>query len=77
MKHLLALQAVTVTVALAGLAGTASASAPTTPTGYAGAWNMLNDPTMPPGSGGPMDRDNPNGNAGMCRAVLASSGVGC
>ena len=39
--------------------------------------NMLNDPKMPPVSGGPMDRDNPNGNAGMCRAALFSSGVGC
>ena len=58
-------------------AGAASASAPTTPSGYAGAWNMLNDPTMLPGSGGPMDRDNPNGNAGMCTAAIASSGVGC
>jgi hypothetical protein len=77
MKRQLALTAATVAVALTGVAGTASASAPTTPTGHAGAWNMLNDPTMLPGSGGPMDRDNPNGNAGMCRAVLASSGVGC
>lgn len=57
--------------------GAASASAPTTPTGYAGAWNMLKDPTMVPGSGGPMDRDNQNGNAGMCTAASASSGVGC
>ena len=77
MKRLLALPAATIAVALAGFAGTASASAPTTPTGYIGAWNMLNDPTMPPGSGGAMDHDNANGNAGMCTAVLASSGVGC
>lgn len=77
MKRLLALQAATIAVALVGLTGTASASAPTTPNGYAGAWNMLNDPTMLPGSGGPMDRDNANGNAGMCHAVLVSSGIGC
>jgi hypothetical protein len=74
MKRLLALQAATIGVALVGLTGIASASAPTTPNGYAGAWNMLKDSTM---LSGPMAHDNANGNAGMCRAVLVSSGVGC
>lgn len=62
----------------AALPGSAyAASTHTTPSGYTGAWNMLNDPTMLPGSGGAMDHDNANGNAGMCRAVLVSSGAGC
>jgi len=79
MKRVLAtlLAAAAAVLVLAAFSGAASASAPTTPGGYAGAWNMLHDPTMLPGSGGAMDRDNPNGNAGMCKAVLASSGVGC
>lgn len=77
MKRLLAVQAAVVALGLAGLAGTASATAPMTPTGYPGAWNMLNDPTMLPGSGGAMDHANPHGDAGMCRAVLVSSGIGC
>ena len=79
MKRVLAglVAAAAATLVLAAFAGIASASAPTTPGGYAGAWNMLHDPAMLPGSGGPMDKDNPNGNAGMCTAVLQSSGVGC
>jgi hypothetical protein len=74
MKRVFLLHAATIAIVLAGLAGTASASAPT---GYSGAWNMLNDPTMLPGSGGAMDHSNANGIAGMCKAVLVSSGVGC
>lgn len=79
MKRALAtlLTAAAALFVLAAFAGIASASAPTTPGGYAGAWNMLHDPTMLPGSGGPMDKDNPNGNAGMCTATFQSSGVGC
>jgi hypothetical protein len=42
-----------------------------------GAWNMLHDSTMLPGAGGAMDHDNVNGNIGMCKAVLVSSGIGC
>jgi hypothetical protein len=77
MKRVLAIHATAAAIVLAGFAGSGSASAPVTPNGYAGAWNMLNDPTMVPGTGGAMDHSNPNGDAGMCRAVLASSGVGC
>jgi hypothetical protein len=42
-----------------------------------GAGNVLHDSTMLPGAGGAMDHDNVNGNIGMCKAVLVSSGIGC
>jgi hypothetical protein len=80
MRRVLVLVSAVVAVGFAAFAGTASASAPTTPNGYAGAWNMLNDPTMVPvdnDADGPMDVDNYHGNIGMCGAGLASSGVGC
>lgn len=77
MKRISALLAAAAVLSLAAFAGSASATPPPTPNGYVGAWNMLQDPTMPPGSGGAMDKDNPNGNAGMCRAVYVSSGIGC
>jgi hypothetical protein len=77
MKRSLALVAASAAMALAAFAGGASASPPPTPNGYVGAWNMLNDPTMLPGSDGPMDKDNYHGNIGMCGAVLVSSGIGC
>jgi hypothetical protein len=77
MKRMLVLVSASAAIGIAAFVGTASASAPTTPNGYAGAWNMLQDPTMLPGTGGAMDHDNLNGNIGMCGAVLASSGVGC
>lgn len=77
MKRVLVLLSASIAIGLAAFAGSASAAAPTTPNGYAGAWNMLQDPTMLPGAGGAMDHANPNGDAGMCRAVAVSSGVGC
>lgn len=77
MSRLLLLLAALAVLAVAAFPAGASATAPPTPSGYAGAWNMLNDPTMLPGSGGAMDHANINGDAGMCTAVLVSSGVGC
>ena len=77
MKRMLVLVSASAAIGIAAFAGTASASAPTTPKGYVGAWNMLNDPTMLPHTGGAMDHANLNGIIGMCGAVLASSGVGC
>lgn len=79
MKRLVAIPGVLIGLAfgLAALPGSAYAAPGDSPTGYVGAWNMLHDPTMLPGSGGAMDHDNANGNAGMCRAVLKSSGTGC
>lgn len=74
MKRMLVLVSASAAIGIAAFAGTASASAPTTPKGYAGAWNMLNDPTMFTVA---MDHANPNGIIGMCGAVLASSGEGC
>lgn len=77
MKKVLILAA---TVAAVVATGAGSASAGTDPapgTGQPGAWNMLHDPTMLPGTGGAMDHDNSNGNIGMCKAVLVSSGIGC
>jgi hypothetical protein len=44
MKHLVVLAAVAFAMALAGTAS--AGTPPTTPTGYAGACNMLLDPTM-------------------------------
>ena len=76
MKRALVLVSASVALGLAAFAGSASAAAPTTPNGYAGALNMLQDPTMLPGSGGAMDHANPNGDAGMFRAVAVSSGGG-
>lgn len=48
----------------------AEAACPAPGTGYAGALNMLHDPTM---STIPMTRDAPQGNAGMFTAVANSS----
>jgi hypothetical protein len=39
--------------------------------------NMLQDPTMAPGTGGAMDRDNANGSAGMFHATCVSAGQFC
>lgn len=77
MKRISTLIAATAVLGLAAFSGSAAATAPPTPNGYAGAWNMLQDPTMAPGTGGAMDKDNVNGNIGMCRAVYVSSGTGC
>ena len=74
MKRITALLAVATALAFAGAA---AADPSPTPNGYTGAWNMLQDPTMLPGSGGAMDKANVNGNIGMCRAASVSSGVGC
>jgi hypothetical protein len=74
LKRLFGLGAASVILGLAAFGGSAAASPPTTPNGYVGAWNMLQDPTM---ATGPMGKDNPNGNAGMCTAVLVSSGTPC
>jgi hypothetical protein len=75
MKRVLVAVAAAALVGLTALAGSASAAA-NHPNGDAGAWNMLQDPTML-SPGGPMTRDSPQGNAGMWRAVLLSSGVPC
>jgi hypothetical protein len=39
--------------------------------------NMLQDPTMAPGSGGAMDHANPNGDAGMFHATCVTAGQFC
>jgi hypothetical protein len=39
--------------------------------------NMLQDPTMAPGTGGAMDHANPNGDAGMFHATCVSAGQFC
>jgi hypothetical protein len=65
-------------LALAALPGSAGATpAQPTPNGYVGAMNMLQDPTMAPGSGGAMDHANPNGDAGMFHATCVSAGQFC
>lgn len=74
MRRISALLAVAAVIALAVFAGSASATPPPTPNGWSGACNMLNDTTMLPGSGGPMDKNNPNGNEGMFRAASVSGG---
>lgn len=79
MKRLVAVPCLVLglTLGVAMLPGSAYAAPTDSPTGYVGGWNMLHDPTMLPGAGGAMDHDNANGNAGMCRAVLESSGISC
>jgi hypothetical protein len=78
MKRLTALAASLALLGLAALPGSAGASGPpTTPNGYAGAMNMLQDPTMAPGAGGAMDHANPNGDAGMFHATCVSAGQFC
>lgn len=58
-------------------AGGASAEPHATPNGLVGAWNMMMDSTMAPGTGGAMDHANHHGNHGMFRAVCVSSGDFC
>lgn len=79
MKRLVAVPCLVLglTLGVATLPGSAYAAPSDSPTGYVGGWKMLHDPTMLPGTGGAMDHDNANGNAGMCRAVLESSGISC
>lgn len=78
MKRLTAAAASIALLGLGALPGSAAAMAThATPNGYVGAMNMLQDPTMAPGSGGAMDRDNPNGNAGMFHATCVSAGFFC
>jgi hypothetical protein len=77
MKKVLILAATLAAAVATGAGGAGAAGGPAPGTGLPGAWNMLNDPTMLPGTGGAMDRDNINGNIGMCKAVLVSSGIGC
>lgn len=53
MKRLTAAAATIALLGLAALPGSAGATGPpTTPNGYVGAMNMLQDPTMAPGTGG-------------------------
>jgi len=78
MRRLTAVAGTIAVLGLAALPGVASATpSNTTPNGYVGAMNMLQDPTMAPGSGGAMDHDNANGNAGMFHATCVSAGQFC
>jgi hypothetical protein len=77
MKKVLLLAATVAATVGTGVGSTAAATGPAPGTGQPGAWDMLHDATMLPGAGGAMDHDNINGNIGMCRAVLVSSGIGC
>jgi hypothetical protein len=58
-------------------AGAAAAPTQPTPNGYVGAMNMLQDPTMAPGTGGAMDHANPSGDSGMFHATCVSAGQFC
>jgi hypothetical protein len=60
-------------IATLALAGTAAAAPSVTPNGWTGACNMINDHALP-GMLNAMTRDNPNGNAGMWRAVYQTTG---
>jgi hypothetical protein len=78
MRRLAAIEGTVALLGLAALPGSAGAMAKhTTPNGYAGAMNMLQDPTMAPGTGGAMDRDNANGTIGMFHATCVSAGQFC
>lgn len=74
MKRLMAAPCILLglTFGLTALPSSAFAASGNIPPG--GGWNMLHDPTMFTGA---MAHDSANGNAGMCRAVLQSSGTGC
>lgn len=72
------LTAIVGSIAVLALPSAAAATpSHTTPNGFVGAMNMLQDPTMAPGTGGAMDNDNPNGNAGMFHATCVSAGQFC
>jgi hypothetical protein len=77
MKKVLMLAATVAATVATGVGSSSAATGPAPGTGLPGAWNMLHDATMLPGTGGAMDHDNINGNIGMCKAVLVSSGIGC
>jgi hypothetical protein len=77
MNKALVLAATLAAIAAAAVGNASAATGPAPGTGLSGAWNMLHDSTMLPGAGGAMDHDNVNGNIGMCKAVLVSSGIGC
>jgi hypothetical protein len=77
MKKALALAATLAAIAATAVGSSSAATGPAPGTGLSGAWNMLHDSTMLPDAGGAMDHDNVNGNIGMCKAVLVSSGIGC
>jgi hypothetical protein len=78
MRRLTTLAVSVALLALAALPGSAGAVVThATPNGWLGAMNMLQDPTMAPGTGGAMDNDNANGTAGMFRATCITAGFGC
>jgi hypothetical protein len=78
MRRLTAVAGSIAVLGLAALPSVASATpSHTTPNGYVGAMNMLQDPTMAPTTGGAMDSDNPNGNAGMFHATCVTAGQFC
>ena len=78
MRRATAIAGSVLALGMTALPGIAGASAPpTTPNGYVGALNMLQDPTMAPGTGGPMDVNNPQGDAGMFHAACVSAGQFC
>ena len=78
MRKLVAIASTVAIVGLAALPNSAGATGPQpTPNGYVGALNMLQDPTMAPGTGGPMDTNNANGDAGMFHAACVSAGQFC
>jgi len=72
MKRLVALVSTLVVLALTGTVSVEASTTPAPGTGLPGACNMLLDPTMLPGTGGAMDHDAPQGNAGMHTAVAVS-----
>jgi hypothetical protein len=85
MRRALVVVSTLVILALTAFSGSAAAAPPVTPNGYVGACNMVaawpgggpaNGVGVQPGGGmeHAMTVDNPNGNAGMYRAVAVSGG---
>ncbi len=72
MNRLVALVSTLVVLALTGTVSVEASTPPASGTSFVGACNMLRDPTMPPGSGGAMDHNAPQGTAGMFHAVDVS-----
>lgn len=86
MRRALMIVSTLIVLALTAFSGTAAAAPPTTPNGFVGACNMVAAwPGEGPAQGigvqaeGGMQHamtvDDPNGNAGMDRAVTVSGGV--
>ena len=85
MRRALIVVSTLIVLALTAFSGSAAATPPVTPNGFVGACNMVaawpgEGPSLGVGvqAGGGMEHamtvDNPNGNAGMDRAVTVSGG---